>query len=101
MRVNEKVLVMENTGTSKHNVGNSKWDMCLDDYNNYVKEYNRHYLKAQKGDLRSLSLYPYMKQKWESVKKRLVKAYNKERLSEQQVKRIAKINTKVVSAVLN
>ncbi|TDE02914.1 hypothetical protein [Flavobacterium hiemivividum] len=98
MRANEKFLVMENTGTAKHNVGNSKWDMYLDDYNNYVKEYNKHYLMAQNGDLRSLSLYPYMKEKWEAVKKRLLKAYNKKMLSERQVRRVVKINMKVVNA---
>ena len=98
MIVKEKVLVMENTGTTRHNVGDSKWDICLDDYNNYVKEYNKHYLQAQNGDLRSLSLYPYMKEKWETVKKRLVKAYRKKRLSDRQIRRVVKINMKVVNA---
>jgi hypothetical protein len=32
----------------KHNTG-SCVDRYLDDYNNYVKEYNKHYLNAQKG----------------------------------------------------
>jgi hypothetical protein len=28
----------------KDNTSDCKWDEHLDDYNNYVKEYNKHYL---------------------------------------------------------
>ena len=96
MRANERVLVLENVEQIKDNTRDCKWDRYLDDYNNYVKEYNKHYLNAQKGDERSISLYPYMKEKWEALKKRLVKAYNNKRLSEKQVRRVIKINMKIV-----
>jgi hypothetical protein len=98
MRAIEKVLVLEKTAKGKENTGNEKWDRYLDDYNNYVKEYNKHYLNALKGDERSISLYPYMKEKWENLKKRLVKAYNNKRLSDRQIRRVVKINTKIVKA---
>jgi hypothetical protein len=100
MRTDERVLVIENTEKA-HTTGNSKWDRCLDDYNNYVKEYNKHYLNAQKGDEKSISLYPYMKEKWEGIKKRLIKAYKKKRLSERQISRVIKINMKIVKACFN
>ena len=98
MRANEKVLVIENTELRKHNTGSDKWDRYLDDYNNYVKEYNKHYLNALKGDERSISLYPYMKEKWEELKKRLIKAYNNKRLSDRQIRRVVRINMKIVKA---
>ncbi|SEA60573.1 hypothetical protein SAMN05443667_10671 [Flavobacterium gillisiae] len=98
MRAIEKVLVLEKRAIGKENTGNEKWDRYLDDYNNYVKEYNKHYLNALKGDERSISLYPYMKEKWEALKKRLVKAYNNKRLSDRQIRRVVKINTKIVKA---
>ena len=101
MRASERVLVIEKTGKKKHNNANCKWDRYLDDYNNYVKEYNKHYLNAQKGDERSLSLYPYMQEKEEELKKRIVKAYNNKRLSEGQMKRVIKINMKIVTACIN
>jgi ribonucleotide reductase alpha subunit len=80
---------------------NSEWclfdaDECpgLDD--SYGDKYNKLYLNAQKGDERAITLYPYMKEKWEALKKRLVKAYNNKRLSEKQERRVIKINMKIV-----
>jgi hypothetical protein len=64
MRANERVLVQEDVEQIKDNTSDCKWDRHLDDYNNYVKEYNKHYL-TQKGNQRSIALYPYMKEKWE------------------------------------
>lgn len=98
MRAVEKVLLLEKTGKVKEVTGNDKWDRYLDDYNNYVKEYNIHYLNSLKGDERSISLYPYMKEKWEALKSRLIKAYNNKRLSDRQIRRIVKINMKIVKA---
>jgi hypothetical protein len=63
MRANERVLV-QGCWTNKDNTSDCKWDRHLDDYNNYVKEYNKHYIWAQKGNQRSIALYPYMKEKW-------------------------------------
>lgn len=98
MRANENVLVIGNAELRKHTTGDSKWDRYLDDYNNYVKEYNKCYLNALKGDERSISLYPYMQEKWVDLKKLLVKAYNNKRLSDRQIRRVIKINMKIVKA---
>jgi hypothetical protein len=101
MRANHRVLVIEKVEKRKQKIGNDKWDRYLDDYNNYVKEYNIHYLNAQKGVEKSIALYPYMKEKWESLKNRLVKAHTQKRLSERQISRIIKINMKIVKACFN
>jgi hypothetical protein len=46
MRANHRVLVIEKVEKRKQKIGNDKWDRYLDDYNNYVKEYNIHYLNV-------------------------------------------------------
>ena len=56
---------------------NNKWDKCLCDYENYLKEYIRHYKKSLKGNLISLSKYPYMKAKSEALCEQLNYAQNK------------------------
>ena len=75
---------------------NNKWDRYLDDYNNYLKEYKKHFKNSQNGDEISLSLYPYMKAKWEVLKERIAKASAEKRLTEKQIKRVSKINMKIV-----
>lgn len=75
---------------------NNKWDRYLDDYNNYLKEYKKHFKNSQNGDVISLSLYPYMKEKLEVLKERIAKAGEEKRLTEKQIKRVSKINIKIV-----
>lgn len=72
----------------------NKWDKCLDDYENYLKEYIKHYKKSLKGNHVSLSKYPYMKAKSEALCEQLNDAQNKALLTEKQRKRISKIQTK-------
>jgi hypothetical protein len=75
---------------------NNKWDKCLDDYENYLKEYIKDYKKSLKGNLVSLSKYPYMKAKSEALCKRLNDAQNKGFLTEKQVNKISKIQMKIL-----
>ena len=75
---------------------NNKWDKCLDDYENYLKEYIKHYKKSLKGNLISLSKYPYMKAKSEVLCKQLNGAQIKTLLTEKQLNRISKIQTKIL-----
>ena len=75
-----------------------KWDKYLDDYNNYLKEYIKHYKKSLKGNLISLSQYPYMRARSLELYERLFEAKNKSILTEKQVKRISKIQMKVIVA---
>lgn len=76
----------------------TKWDKCLDDYENYTLEYIKQYKKSLKGNLISLSKYPYMKAKSEALLERLTAAQNKDLLSEKQLKDITKIQMKLVNA---
>ena len=100
MRTVETALLLEKTktGKAKKSAGNDKWDRYLDDYINYVKEYNIHYLNALKGDERSISLYPYMKEKCIALKRRIIKAYSNKLLCDRQINRVFKNKIKIVKA---
>ena len=74
-----------------------KWDKYLDDYNNYLKEYIKHYKKSLKGNLISLSKYPYMRARSLALYERLIDAMNKSILTKKQVKRISKIQMRVIA----
>ena len=91
MKAIENVFVLENTTGRSGKIHNNKWDKYLDDYNNYFKEYKKHYKNSQNGDEISLSLYPYMRAKLEVLKQRIIKAKDNKRLTKQQVKRSAKL----------
>jgi hypothetical protein len=99
MKDREDVFVEENTVNTtgkSHSHHHNKWDRYLDDYNNYLKEYKKHFKNSQNGDEVSLSLYPYMRAKWEVLKERIAKASAKKRLTKKQIKRVTKINMKIV-----
>jgi len=77
----------------------NKWDKCLDDYENYLKEYIKQYKKSIKGNLNSLSKYPYMKAKTEALYEQLNTAKNKDLLTKKQLKRIPKIQMRLFHAL--
>jgi len=77
-----------------------KWDKCLDDYNNYLKEYIKLYKESLNGNRLSLSKYPYMKSKSEDLHKRLTDAQKKSLLTKKQIKRIARIQIQIVNPCL-
>lgn len=74
-----------------------KWDKRVNDYENYVKEYITHYKKSLKGNSISLSKYPYMKIKWEALGLKLDKAIRKELLTNKQIKKLLRIQLKIVT----
>ncbi|SDX99622.1 hypothetical protein [Flavobacterium degerlachei] len=82
----------------KNDLKTAKWTTRLDDYNNYVKEYIKHYKKSLKGNPISLAKYPYMKIKSELLAERIKNAEDKSVLTKKQIKRFLKINTKLESA---
>lgn len=90
---------VENTVTvkEKENQVFDKWNKRLQDYDNYVKEYLKNYKKSLQGNTVSLSKYPYMKIKSEALNKKLNKAMDKGLLTKNQVKRILKIQLKIVN----
>jgi hypothetical protein len=87
--------VFEINNTEKDTVF-QKWDKRVDDYDNYVKEYITHYKKSLKGNSISLSKYPYMKVKWEALGLKLDKAIKKESLTNKQIKKVLRIQQKIV-----
>jgi hypothetical protein len=82
----------------KNKAKNDKWAKRLADYNNYVKEYIKHYKKSLTGNSISLAKYPYMKIKSELLADRLNKARNKSDLDEKQIKKFSKITMKIVNS---
>lgn len=77
-----------------------KWDKYLEDYNNYIKEYIKHYKKSLNGNTISLSKYPYMKAKSETIYERLFDAQKKALLTEKQIKKLSKIQTQIANPCL-
>jgi hypothetical protein len=78
-----------------------KWDEKLNDYDNYVKAYLIRYKKSLKGNTISLSKYPYLKVKSESLSKKLNKGMQNELLTKKQLAKVFKIREKIVNACCN
>lgn len=100
MKENEPEIISKKTKNSTGKPITKKWDKCLKDYNNYLKEYIKHYKKSLDGNILSFSKYPYMKAKSEAIYKQLLDAQNKALLTKKQIKRIAKIQTKIANPCL-
>ena len=98
MEKDKNTIVTKSKEKCRNNPLNNKWDECLDDYDNYLKEYIKQYKKSLKGNLVSLSKYPYMKVKSEALCERLNDAHNKNHLTEKQLKRLSKIKMKIIYA---
>lgn len=78
----------------------NKWDKYLVDYNNYTKEYIKHYKKSIEGDTASLTKYPYLKAKSELLFKKLFDAQKKTLLRQKQIKRMNQIQIKIATPCL-
>ncbi|WP_310560125.1 hypothetical protein [Flavobacterium sp.] len=95
-----KINSVENRTTLNENCpqipNHKKWDKCLDDYENYTKEYIKQYKKSLQGNLISLSKYPYMKARSEALCEQLNELQNQGLLTEKQLQRISKIQMKTL-----
>lgn len=94
---NDTRFVLNDMPKKENPIINYKWVKRVDDYANYAKEYITHYKKSLKGNSISLSKYPYMKVKWEALGMKLEKAKKKELLTNQQIKKVLKIQMKIVT----
>ena len=97
MKEYENEVQNRSTVEEKENQVFNKWNKRLQDYDNYVKEYLKNYKKSLHGNAISLSKYPYMKTKSEALNKKLNKAMDKKLLTKNQIKRILKIQLKIVN----
>ena len=90
---------VQNTVTvkEKENQVCDKWNKKIQDYDNYVKEYLKNYKKSLHKNTISLSKYPYMKIKSEALNKKLNKAMDNGLLTKTQIKKILKIQLKIVN----
>ncbi len=78
---------------------NENWDQMLDDYESYVTEYVSLYKKAMKGDADALSAYPELLEKAENLQNSMQEAEKNKSLSSSQLKRMAKIQLKMLEAI--
>ncbi|MFV8361531.1 hypothetical protein [Flavobacterium sp. LS1P3] len=101
MKKNEAISIQNVLEKNKEEIILNKWDKKLNDYNNYVKEYLIHYKKSLKGNSISLSKYPYLKVKSESLSKKLNRGIEKELLTKKQLTKVFKIREKIVNACCN
>ncbi|MGZ9735704.1 hypothetical protein [Flavobacterium sp. GNP002] len=101
MKKNENISIQNVLENNKEEIILNKWDKKLNDYNNYVKEYLIHYKKSLKGNSISLSKYPYLKVKSESLSKKLNRGIEKELLTKKQLTKVFKIREKIVNACCN
>src|SRR3970040_1183935 len=92
----DSAFALEHTEKNK-DTAYEKWNKRVDDYENYVQEYITHYKKSLKGNSISLSKYPYMKVKWEALGLKLDKAITKELLTNKQIKKVLRIQLKIVT----
>ncbi|MFV8347744.1 hypothetical protein [Flavobacterium sp. ZB4P13] len=95
MKKNETKSLLNVLEKNKEELILDKWDEKLNDYDNYVKEYLIHYKKSLKDNTLSLSRYPYLKVKSESLSKKLNKGTKK------QLTKVFKIRKKIVNACCN
>ena len=95
MKKNETKSLLELSKKNKREVKSYNQATLLDDYNNYMKEYLKHYKKSLKGNSVSLAKYPYLKAKSEMLRKKLIVAYKKELLTEKQLHKFWKIQLKI------
>lgn len=94
MKTEKKIAALNYTKLRKNKEPTNKWGKHLDDYKNYVKEYIKHFNKAEKGSNASLAIYPYMRIRWEALNNRLISASKKNLLTEKQIKKVNKIQSK-------
>lgn len=85
--------------SSSVSTGSTDWDNLLDDYDKYVTEYVKFYKKAMKGDQSALAEYPELMAKATEFAESLDKAKGNNNLSNAQLARFAKIQTRMLSAM--
>lgn len=91
---------MKKTDTTTFKNPNSinKWQKQLMDYANYTEAYIFHYKKAVSGNAISLSQYPYLKIKSDTLGKRLDKAKKQSLLTKKQENEVIKIQLNLLNA---
>lgn len=87
--------------TEVSNSGNENYDKVLDDYEAYVDKYLVFLKKANKGDMSAMQEYPALMEKAQDLEKSLKEAENDKSLNASQMKRMVKIQTKMLNAAID
>ncbi len=88
-----------NNETENSSNKDNNWDKLLNNYDNYVTEYVKLYKKAMEGDASALQDYPNLMAKAEELQNSLVEAQNSNSLNSSQLKRMMKIQNKMLNAM--
>ena len=75
------------------------WDEFLDDYEDYVDSYIKLYKKAMNGDQSALAEYPALLERASTLQQSMTQAQNDNKLSAQQISRLANIQNKMMQAI--
>jgi hypothetical protein len=79
---------------------NKEWDKMLSDYENYVDEYLKFFIKAKEGDVSALQEYPTLLEKTEKLQNSLAKAQENKTLTEAQIRKMMRIQNKILEATI-
>lgn len=77
----------------------SDWDQLLVDYESYIDQYIKLFKKSKDGDASALAEYPAMMEKATELEKSLVKAKESKSLSNEQMAKLIKIQSKMANAL--
>mgnify|MGYP003585231245 CR=1 FL=1 len=91
----------ESTSSYSDNDSNSnqEWDEVLDNYEKYVDEYISFLKKANSGDASAMEKYPSLMEKAQEFEESLTQAQDDNSLTATQIKRMAKIQNKMLNAI--
>lgn len=88
------------SSSNKTNYENKEWDKMLSDYENYVDEYLKFYIKAKEGDISALQEYPKLLEKTEKLQNSLAEAQTNKTLTESQIRKMMRIQNKILEATM-
>lgn len=80
--------------------GSENYDKVLEDYAVYVDDYLKIMKKVNKGDQTAIAEYPALMEKAQTLSESLRKAQDANSLSASQIKKMTKIQTKMMNAAL-
>ncbi len=94
-------MMQENKFKSRFNrnvkIQENKWDRSITKYERYLKKYLKYYKKSLYGNIQYHSKYLHMKIKSDALNRKLDKAKEKNYLTKIQLKKILKVQLKIIS----
>ncbi len=96
---NANITADKETYSSTTSSNDNNWDEVLDSYEQYVNDYIELYKKAMNGDSSAITEYANMLKNAEDLQKSLQTAKSNSSLSSSQLKRMSKIQSKMLNVM--